>query len=178
MRGRNILLFSTLTRWLAGPLALLVTLGGGPAVVASDNPLREFFPYGVYVGGNNPEWTDKQLSREELAQAIDRVCEDLADHHMNCAWPNNLVWKNLPLWLEAGRKHGVRIVPQGGGPPGFVRAQWFKDKEDFATRVEPFYKELAARHRDDAALLAWSITEENNPVEWFYEAVAGVTRKM
>ena len=146
-------------------------------VRADDNPLRAFFPYGVYVGGNNPENMPIE-DKDELRAMIDRVCLDLANHHMNCAWPNNLSWENLPLWLEAGRRHGVRIVPQGGGPPGFVWPRWFKDKEDFARRVEPFYRELAAKFRDDPALLAWSLTEENAPVPWFYEAIADLTRKM
>jgi hypothetical protein len=156
--------------------ALLLT--GAPRMAAQENPLRSFFPYGVYIGGNNPEHLPELKGEEQLRTSIDRACRDLAEHHMNCAWPNNLSWQYLPLWLEAGRKHGVRIVPQGGGPPSFVRPKWFKDKDDFAKRVEPFYRELAEQYRDDPALLAWSLTEENEPVEWFYEAIADLTRKM
>ena len=142
----------------------LVLLGASTVGLhADDNPLREFFPYGVYVGGNDPEGLSPK-DTEALRAAIDRTCEDLAAHHMNCAWPNNLIWENLPLWLEAGRRHGLRIIPQGGGPPGFVRARWFSGREDFAQRVEPFYQELAEKHRDDPALLAWSITEDNDAV--------------
>lgn len=82
------------------------------------------------------------------------------------------------MWLEAGRKHAVRIIPQGGGPPALVRPGWFKDKEDFARRVEPFYQDMAEKYRDDPALLAWSLTEENVPVPWFLEAVADLTLQM
>jgi len=144
---------------------------------AEDNPLRDFFPYGVYAHGGNPEVVPPGEG-ETLQDVMDRVCKDVAEHHMNCVWTCNLGFDHLPLWLEAGRKHGVRIVPQGGGPPAFVRPAWFKDKEQFAQRVEPFYKEMAAKHGDDPALLAWCVTEENPPVEWFLEAVADLTRKM
>ncbi len=151
-----------------------------PATVAAsggDNPLGSFFPYGVYAGGGNPENTPVKDEAERRAM-YDRVCKDLAQHHMNCVWPNNLNFSSLPMWLEAARRHGIRVIPQGGGPPAFVRAKWFKGKEDFARRVEPFYKALAEKHRHDPALLAWSLTEENRPTEWFYEAIADLTRKM
>ncbi len=164
------------------PTLTIALLSAVTAPVAAEtkgqpNPLREVFPYGVYAGGNNPEYrpdTDKAA----LGAMIDRVCKDLAAHHMNCAWVNNLVWGNLPLWLEAGRKRGVRIIPQGGGPPAFVRPQWFKDKADFARRVEPFYQKSAKQYRNHPALLAWSLTEENRAVPWFYEAIAELTKKM
>lgn len=164
---------------LAGSISMLLlclpTASAGPN--KPGNPLRSVFPYGVYVGGNNPE--NQPIKDEADRRAMfDRVCKDLAAHHMNCAWVNNLIFENLDLWLEAGRRHGVRIIPQGGGPPAFVRAQWFKDKADFARRVEPFYKKLAERHRDEPALLAWSLTEENRPTQWFYEAMADLTNKM
>jgi len=158
-------------------LAAVLMSGAMLGASAEDNPLRQFFPYGVYVGGGDPENLPVG-SAEERAAMLDRVCKDLADHHMNCAWPNNLNFDMLPMWLEAGEKRGVRIVPQGGGPPAFVRAAWFKDKENFAQRVEPFYQDLAEKYRDNPALLAWSLTEENRPVPWFYEAMADLTRKM
>ena len=143
------------------------------------NPLREVFPYGVYVGGDNPEYGAIE-GEADLKEMIDRVCADLAAHHMNCAWPNNLDLAGdvLPLWLEAGRKHGVRIIPQGGGPPGLARPRWFEDKYDFARKVEPLYKALAEKYGDAPALLAWSLAEENPPEQWFYEAIGDVTLKM
>jgi hypothetical protein len=156
----------------------IVLFGIGVAELhAEDNPLRKFFPYGVYAGGNNPKNLPVQDS-EELRAMIEEVCKDLAEHNINCVWSNNLIWDNLPLWLESGSRHGIRIIPQGGGPPGFVRAGWFSGKEDFARRVEPFYKDLAEKYRDEPALLAWSIPEENRPEQWFYEALADVTQKM
>jgi len=160
-------------------MAIVLAMTASVRAEAEQNPLREIFPYGVYVGGNNPEFGEVG-SEAEHREMIDRVCADLAAHHMNCAWPNNLELAGnvLPLWLQAGQKHGVRIIPQGGGPPGFVRPKWFEDKEDFAQRVEPFYKALAERYADDPALLAWSLTEENLPVQWFYEAIRDVTLKM
>ncbi|MEA3402381.1 MAG: hypothetical protein U9R79_14180 [Armatimonadota bacterium] len=163
---------------LAALVAITAMTACSAVAQEAENPLAQVLPYGVYVGGNNPEWRADVGGREGLREAIDRVCEDLARHNMNCAWPNNLRWENLPLWLEAGERHGVRIIPQAGGPPGFVRAQWFKDKEDFAKRVEPFYEDLADKYGDSEALLAWSLTEENRPLEWFYEAIRDLTRKM
>jgi len=140
--------------------------GGAAARSAETNPLREYFPYGAHVsGGQSPE-------------AIDRVCKDLAAHHMNAAWLSNMPLAALPAWLEAGRKHGIRIVPQGGGPPFFLRPASFKNKEHLLRSAGGLYKQLAAKYRDDAALLAWSLTEENPPVPWFYEALAELTQEM
>jgi len=161
--------------WPVLGMALLAS--GVLGAYAQDNSLREFFPYGVYAHGGNPEVVPP-ADGEGMQDVMDRVCKDLADHHMNCVWTCNLAFGTLPVWLEAGRKHGVRIVPQSGGPPAFVRPGWFKDKEDFARRVEPFYQDMAEKHRDDPALLAWSVTEENPPVPWFLEAVADLTLKM
>jgi len=161
-----------------GLVAAVLFAGLCTPPLAADNPLRTCFPYGVYVGGNDPEWRGQIKSEEDLRIAIDRVCADLAAHHMNCAWPNNLSPKYVPLWLEAGRRNGVRIVPQGGGPPMFVRPDWFSNPEDFARQVEPFWEDMATKYRDDTALLAWSLTEENQPVPWFYDAIASLTRKM
>ncbi len=57
---------------------------------ASDNPLREFFPYGVYVSGTgDPE-------------SLDRVCADLKAHHMNAVWLSGAPAGNVSHWLEAG----------------------------------------------------------------------------
>lgn len=148
-----------------------------PVPAADVNPLRQFFPYGVYAIGKNPELV-KLSSDEARAESIERVCKDLAEHNMNCAWINNLNYKFLPMWLKAGRKHGIRIIPQGGGPPAFVRASYFKDKNDFARQVEPFYREMADKYRDDPALLAWSCTEENEPIPWFFDSMAELNRKM
>ncbi len=145
------------------------------------NPLRRIFPYGVYASGNNPERLPNlnyKKDKELLRESIHRVCKDLVNHNMNCIWINNLDFGLLPTWLEAGKKYGVHIVVQGGGPPGYVKPYWFKDKEDFAKRVEPYYKKLAEQYRNSSALLAWSITEENKPIEWFYQAIGELADKM
>jgi hypothetical protein len=164
----------------ASLLSLLILLATDHLTHADDNPLRTFFPYGVYIGGNNPmcepEWDARD--REAVAAAINRACRDLAEHHMNAAWPNNLMRENIELWLAAGRRHGVRIVPQGGGPPMFLRPAWFNDKQDLIKKVGDFYRPLAEAHRDDPALLAWSLTEENAYLPWFHEGIGDLVRLM
>ncbi|MCP4639744.1 MAG: hypothetical protein GY851_04895 [bacterium] len=159
--------------------AILSCLAAGASFAAEpeSNPLREFFPYGVYALGNNPEGIGA-ANQDELRESMDRVCADLVAHNMNCVWPNNLRRENLPLWLEAGEKHGVRVVPQGGGPPTLVKPTWFKDRDEVLGKAGPAYKALAETYRDHPALLAWSATEENQPVEWFYEALADLTGQM
>lgn len=146
---------------------------------ACDGDLFEqFFPYGAYVIGYNPDGTVTDMEdRQAVADSFDRTCRDLAAHNMNCLWANNLVWDLLPLWLEAGRRHGIRIIPQGGGP-GFLRPEKFKNKEAMLTHAEPLYRELATRYRGHEALLAWSVTEEAGVSEWFYEGLAELTAKM
>ena len=164
-------------RQLSGLFVLLIA---AVTANADDNPLRDFFPYGVYIDGNNPlrEPNLDGRDREAVALAIDRACQDLAEHHMNAAWTNNLMRQNIELWLAAGRKHGVRIVPQGEGPPMFLRPASFKDKPDLIKKVGDFYRPLAETHRDDPALLAWSLTEENAYLPWFHEGIGDLVRLM
>ena len=165
---------------VAGLLSILVSSVESQLAHADDNPLRDFFPYGVYLNGSNPSG-DPDLNtgdREAVAAAIDRACQDLADHHMNAAWPNNLPSRYIPLWLQAGEKHGIRVVPQGGGPPMFLRPGSFAGKEDMVKKVGDFYQRQAEAHRDKPALLAWSITEENAYLPWFHEGMRDLTRLM
>lgn len=146
---------------------------------SSENPLRGVFPYGVYIAGNNPDGTVRDIRDiEQVRAAIERACKDIAAHNMNAVWPNNLLEQHLPAWLEAGRKNGIRVVPQSGGPPTFVRAQFYKDKQDLVAQVSGAYRKLIDRHGSDTALLAWSLGEESNPLDWVYEGAAEVVRLM
>lgn len=147
-------------------LASVMLLIANGRTCAEDNPLGEYFPYGVYVGGGQSK------------TAIERVCQDLAEHNMNAAWLSNCGEQNIAVWLEAGRKHGIRMVPQGGGPPRFLRPHWFKSKEQMVKRVCDSYKALVEKHRDDPALLAWSITEENPYLDWFHEGMGQIVLRM
>ena len=137
------------------------------ATFGDDNPLRDFFPYGVYVSGTgDPE-------------SIDLVCKDLKEHHMNAAWLSGAYESNIRPWLEAGTKHGVRVVVQGGGPPMYLKPDFFSDKDDMVHRAAEFYRPRAERFADEPGLLAWSPSEEN-PIEprWFWEGVAELSRMM
>lgn len=139
---------------------------------------EQFFPYGAYVIGYNPDGTVTNVKdRSAVAASFDRTCGDLAAHNMNCVWANNLAWDMLPLWLEAGRDHGIRIIAQGGGP-GFLRPEKFKNKDALLEHAEPLYQDLAGRHRSDDALLAWSVTEEAGRSDWFYQGLAELTAQM
>jgi len=154
-----------------------VLVAGAGALNAEENPLRQFFPYGVYCPGGRPQPGPAGTDEERLAM-FEQTCKDLADHNMNCAWINNTPESNLSLWFKAGKKYGVRIIPQGGGLPAFVRPGRIKNKENFDRIVLPYYKKLAETYRDQDALLAWSVMEENQSVPWFYECIADLTRKM
>ena len=80
---------------------------------------NEFFPFGVYLGGNGPMW-GMRLEGLPVEDQIEWACADLAAHHFNCVWPNNLSPKYLPVWLEAAERHGLRVIPQGGGMPMYL----------------------------------------------------------
>lgn len=149
--------------WL---LAVTMVITAARPTFAEDNPLRAYFPYGVYVGGGRPK------------AAIERVCQDLAAHNMNAAWLSNCPDENIPLWLEAARAHGVRVVPQGGGPPRFLRPHWFENRQQMVEQVCSAYKPLVDEHKDDPALLAWSLTEENPYLPWFHEGMGQILRQM
>ena len=160
-------------------LALVVSCAANVPLTADDNPLRDFFPYGVYIGGNNPDGTVGDIQDvDAVRQAIERACSDLAAHHMNAVWPNNLLEEHLPAWLEIGRKYGLRAVPQSGGPPTFIRGSFYEDKEDLVGQASAAYERLTKRHGHDGALLAWSLGEESKPLTWVYEGAAEVTLRI
>ena len=128
--------------------AVMLIIAHGPAS-AEDNPLGEYFPYGVYVGGGQSK------------DAIERVCENLAEHHMNVAWLSNCGEEHIAVWLEAGRKHGIRMVSQGGGPPRFLRPQSFESKEhmvkaacDSCSSPGALFKYICARRADRQVMRA------------------------
>jgi len=157
---------------------LMVTAGG--VAFAGDNPLREVFPYGVYIGSGTNPYNDPTLKNdpERTREAIERVCKDLAEHNMNTAYANNNTEWVTPYWLEAGKKYGIRIIIQGCSPPMFVTTSTFKDKTEMVKSCSDFYKKFTDKYKDDEALLAYSITEEQVYVPWFYEGLAEVVRQM
>ena len=58
--------------------ALIVCCTVGAAVAADDNPLGDVFPYGVYIGGNNPDGTVRDIRDvDEVRKAIERACRDV-----------------------------------------------------------------------------------------------------
>lgn len=82
--GRGIMMNPTRqSLWAVLGMVLLAT--GVLTAYAEDNPLRVFFPYGVYAHGGNPEVVPP-AEGEGIQDVMDRVCKDLADHHMNCVW--------------------------------------------------------------------------------------------
>ena len=154
--------------------------------MSNDNPLRQFFPYGPLVHAHDPEGQGLKYGRA-LADAIERTCQDVAAHHMNCVWASGLApWLSghaaleqfLPLWLESGRRHGLRVIAQGGFPPSLVKPGVVNGKAEFIEVCQPYYRDMARKYRADETLLAWSITEEIELVEWFYQGVAELTEKM
>lgn len=164
-----------MTRSLA-VLAVLVS----PILAQEPVGVREFFPFGVYAGGNGPvpTMTAEGVSLEEQ---IEYACRDLAEHNFNCVWANNLSPENLPLWLEKGREHGIRIVPQGGGMPMYLLNRgWWEDRWEGAIeeQVEPFYTDLARAYRSDPTLLAYSIVEEIPPDSPFFPHIDDITRQV
>ena len=160
-------------------LSLVVTALLASSIAAREPVgVRQFFPFGVYAGGNGPVPT-MAAAGTSLEEQIEFTCRDLAAHNFNCVWANNLLPENLPLWLEKGRKHGIRIVPQGGGMPMYLLSRgWWEDHWEAAIeeQVKPFYIDLARTHRDDPALLAYSIVEEIPPDSPFFPHIASVTR--
>ena len=160
-------------------LSLLVaTLLVSAAPAQEPVGVREFFPFGVYAGGNGPVPT-MAAEGKSLEEQIEFACRDLAAHNFNCVWANNLYPKDLPLWLAKGRKHGIRIVPQGGGMPMYLLNRgWWEDRWEAAIeeQVKPFYLDLARTWRHDPALLAYSLVEEIPPDSPFFPHIGSVTR--
>ena len=150
------------------------------ALTKSNNPLLEEFPYGAYIGNSTNPYHDPTLNGDpqRTREAILRVCKDLSEHNMNAAWANNMSEAVLPYWLEAGKKHGVRIVIQFGGPPLFVRRSDYKNKDDMLGKVGPLYEKLTTRTKDSEALLAYSLTEEERPVTWLYDGLGELIQRI
>ena len=60
-------------------LALVVCCAADVSLAADDNPLRDFFPYGVYIGGNDPDGTVGDIKDvDAVRQAIEWACSDEA----------------------------------------------------------------------------------------------------
>ncbi|MBM4081049.1 MAG: hypothetical protein FJ278_15200, partial [Planctomycetes bacterium] len=130
----------TANRTLLGACALaLATSAMGAEMI----PLEEFFPVGVYVGGSGPVAT-MGAQGASVEEQIEAACADLKAHHFNCAWLSNASPKHLDAWFASGEKHGVRVIPQGGGMPMYLLcAGWWKDRWEPAIekQVKPFYRE-------------------------------------
>lgn len=173
---RCILLLSACAL-LATPLAADAPVGGTP-VGGTPVGVGDVFPFGVYAGGNGPV-PHLAAAGASLEEQIDFLCRDLLAHNFNTVWANNLSPEYLPLWLAKGREHGIRIVPQGGGMPMYLLDKgWWEDRWEPAieAQVKPFYIDLARTHRDDPALLAYSLVEEIEPDSPFFPHIASVTR--
>ena len=158
--------------WAMGLLVTVVC----SVVAAAERPPgpRDFFPFGVYIGGNNPLWGMKPEGMS-LAEEIEWACADLAEHHFNCVWPNNLSPQNLDLWLESAERHGLRVIPQGGGMPMYLLRYpgW---QERVETQMKPWWFEFARKYRDSEALLAYSVVEEIPPEPEVIEKMASLTK--
>ena len=138
--------------------------------------VRDFFPFGVYAGGNGPVPT-MAAKGKSLEEQIDFTCRDLAAHHFNCVWANNLSPENLPLWLKKAGEYGIRIIPQGGGMPMYLlnRGWWADQWEPAIDReVKPFYIDLARTYRGDPTLLAYNIVEEIPPDSPLFPHIASI----
>ena len=161
-------------------LVLFIVAATMGAHGAAITPVEDFFPFGVYIGGNAPVPTlqEKGVPVEEQVEA---ACADLEAHHFNCVWPNNLSPKYLDAWLASAEKHGLRVIPQGGGMPMYLlNAGWWKDRWEPAIekQVKPFYRDVAQKYRDNRTLLAYSIVEEIPPDSPFFPHIAAITREM
>ena len=160
---------------LAMVLILLMT---GTAVAQERPPgPKEFFPFGVYVGGNGP-MRAVAIEGMTIEDQIEWTCADLAKHHFNCVWPNNLSPKYLPVWLEAAERHNLRVIPQGGGMPMYLLygQRWPNWQQYVETKMKPWWHDFAGKYRDSKALLAYSVVEEIRPEPEVCDAIASLTR--
>ena len=160
---------------VASVLVLAVRVDPARAESSPVNPLYDFFPFGMYLVGPNPV----SGVEGDLAKKADFTCADLKAHHFNCIWANNLdIGGQGDAWLAAGEKHGLRIIPQGGGPPDLLRPEWtFENRDYFENTLVPHWNALALKHRRHPALLAYSLDEECPPhPRSRYQAIDRLTR--
>ncbi len=142
---------------------------------AQANPLYDFFPFGMYLVGPNPV----SGVEGDLAEKVGFTCADLKEHNFNCIWANNLGFAaHLDTWLQAGKEYGIRVIPQGGGPPDLLRPDYtFENGEYFENTVVPHWANLALKYRDNQTLLAYSLEEECPPHPLSrYRAIDRLTR--
>lgn len=163
--------------------ALCILLAGGvnAAQAEESNPLYDFFPFGMYLVGHDPVTGIDG----DLAKKADFTCADLKKRNFNCVWANNLdISAQLDSWLAACEKHGIRIIPQGGGLPDLLRLQklpdlGFDNQEYIDNTVIPHWTALALKYRHSQALLAYSLEEECDPSPMSrYRLIDRVTRLM
>ena len=148
---------------------------------AEANPLYAVFPFGMYLVGPNPV----SGIEGDLAKKADFTCADLKAHNFNAVWANNLDIAGAgDAWLTAGERHGVRIVLQGGGPPGLLRLEpadtapgTVGNGDYLDNTVIPYWAAVASKFRRSPALLAYSLDEEVDPSPLStYRVLARVTR--
>jgi len=94
------------------PLLLLAFVLLATHAAAEEPPVgaRDFFPFGVYAGGNGPV-PSLAAAGASLEEQIDFLCQDLVAHNFNTVWANNLspehfvdhAGRPLPHYEEAGR---------------------------------------------------------------------------
>lgn len=88
---------------------------------------RDLFPYGVYLGGGTLHDL-QQTAREGGFGSVENYLENMTSSMerggFNTVWPNNLLGdageyeELLRVWGQAARRHGLRLIPQGGPFPG------------------------------------------------------------
>lgn len=164
-------------------LVILLLFSISVSSFAKNNPLEDFFFYGVYIGApTNPLYKIKPAKTpERIKEDADFVCKDLAKHNMNAIWVANLNPESALIWLKACEENGLRIVLQFGGPPYFFKPGFFKGISDdnlksktMVSQASKAYPELIKKVKNSPALLAYSICEESKPFPWFFKAMAQV----
>jgi len=110
---------------------------------------REFFPRGFYWGPGCPHW--------------DFMLDDMTAHHMNCIYGSNFWPAALEQLLPPAERAGVRVIYQGtswGALFYFTYQPEAQRRAGYENELVPSLRTLAAKVRDNPALLMWSLTEE------------------
>ena len=125
----------------------------------------EPFRIGAWVGADSHAWGDLRGMGDDSNATIDAICRDLAELNCNTVWVSGFApsFAEKPMigtWLDAARKHGLRVVVQGSGFPYSIPKGEESLLERTRAEVIPFWEDVARTHLKHPALLAYCPVEE------------------
>lgn len=103
------------------------------------------------------------------AAAVESMLDDLATHHCNAWYVNNINVQRLEELIPLAERMGVRIIPQGDSFRNLfyvTRKDGLKSehrRQQFRETLVPIARKVVPHWRNRWGILSWALTEEVSP---------------